>query len=78
MGKLQTKAAECDYKEYDKELMKKFIHGLDSEGMITEILREVSVLEDINNVKGTAMALKSRSTMSAEKNLRQYERGQGL
>ena len=32
IGKLQAKAVECDYKEYDRELI-----GLDDEGMISEI-----------------------------------------
>ena len=36
MGKLQTKEAECDYKGYDRELTKQFIHGLDNKGMISK------------------------------------------
>ena len=33
MGKLQTKVAECDNKEYNRELMEQFIHGLNDEDM---------------------------------------------
>ena len=48
MGKLQTKAMECDYTEYDRALTEQLIHDLGDEGMISEILREVSALEDID------------------------------
>ena len=51
------KAAECDFNEYDRELMEKFIHGLDDEGMISAILSEVSVLEDINDVTSERVLL---------------------
>ena len=50
MGRLQTKTAGCDYNEYDRKLTEKFIHGLDDEGIISKILREVSVLECIDVV----------------------------
>ena len=36
--------------EYDRKLTEQFIHGLDDKGMISEILREMSALEDINDV----------------------------
>ena len=45
---MQTKAADCDYNKYDRILTEQFIHGLDNEGIIIEILREVSLLEDID------------------------------
>ena len=46
----QTAAKAADYhcKEYDRKLTEQFIHGLEDEGMISEILREVSVLDHIN------------------------------
>ena len=49
MGRLQTKVVECDYKGYDRKMIEQFIQGLDDKGMISKILREVSVLEDIND-----------------------------
>ena len=49
MVKLQTREAECDYKESNRELTQQFIHGLGDEGMMSWILREVPVLVDINN-----------------------------
>ena len=47
MGRFQTKAAECEYKEYDRLLTEQFIKGLDDEGITSEILNEVSTLENI-------------------------------
>ena len=44
-----AKAADCDYCKCDRRLVKQFIYGLDSEGMISEILRQVSVLEEIDD-----------------------------
>ena len=37
------------YNKYDRRPTEQFIHGLDDEGMISEILREVSMVEDSNN-----------------------------
>ena len=51
LDKLQTKAADCDYKEYDRELEEQFIHIPDDEDMISEILKELLVLEDIYDIK---------------------------
>ena len=39
MGRLQTKAADSDYNEYDRRVTEQFIHGLDDEIMISGILR---------------------------------------
>ena len=50
MGKLHAKAVECDYKEYNRELKEQLIYGLDKEGMVSEVFREVSAVEDINDV----------------------------
>ena len=42
MGRLQTKAAECEFKEYDRLLTEQFIGWLNDEGMIDKIVREVA------------------------------------
>ena len=52
MGRLQTKAAGCDYNEYGRKITEQFIHSLDSEGVINEILKEVSALENIDDTTG--------------------------
>ena len=46
-GRLTTKAAECQYKEYGRVITEQFIHGLKYDGMINEIFKEVAALEDI-------------------------------
>ena len=44
MGRLQTKAADCDCNEYDRQLTEQFICEQDDKGMASEILREVAAL----------------------------------
>ena len=51
------KQQKCDYKQYDRKLTKKFIHGLENEGMISGILREVSPLDDINDASSKLVLL---------------------
>ena len=50
MGTLQTKTTNCDYNKYDRQITEQFIHGLDDEGMINKILREVLALADTTDV----------------------------
>ena len=49
IGRLKTKIAECDYLKYDQKLTEHLTHWLDDESRISEISREVSALEDIND-----------------------------
>ena len=64
MGRLQTKATECVYQEYDRFLTEQFIAGLNNKGMISEILREVATIGAINNAMSehTDMDTKSGGT----------------
>ena len=48
MRTLQTMAEDCEYNRYDRRLSKQFIHGLDDEDMISEILGEIMALENID------------------------------
>ena len=57
MGRFQAKEAECDHKEYNKELNKQIMHGLDDKGKISGILREVSALEDIDDTASEMVLL---------------------
>ena len=47
MGRLLTRAADCDYNKYDRRLAEQYTHGLEDEGIMSKILREVSALENI-------------------------------
>ena len=42
MGQLQMAAAECGYKEVDRQLKEQFIHGLNDKIMLDEIIRELT------------------------------------
>ena len=57
MGRLQAKVAECENKEHNSLLTEQFINGLDDEGMINEIQREVSTLEDIEDATSETVVL---------------------
>ena len=49
MGRLRLEATECKYKEYDALLTEQSINGLNDNGMVDEILKEVAMLEDIEH-----------------------------
>ena len=49
MGRLWTKAADCESKEYDRLQTEQFIGGLNDEGMIDEILMEAATLDNIKD-----------------------------
>ena len=57
MGKLRTKGAKFLYKEYDRLLMEQFISGIDDNGMMNEIIKEVATLQDIRYPAGKCMLL---------------------
>ena len=42
MGWFHMEAAECGYKEIDRQLKEKFIHGLNDKSMLDEIIRELT------------------------------------
>ena len=43
MGRLHMVAAECGYKEIDRQLKERFIHGLNDKGMLGEIIKELTI-----------------------------------
>ena len=42
MGRLRTAAMELKYKEVNKQLKEQFIHGLNDQNMLTEIIRQLT------------------------------------
>ena len=42
IGRSRTAAVKCNYKEMDRQLKEKLIHGLNDEEMLVEILRELT------------------------------------
>ena len=53
----EQRQVECDCKEYNRELTKQFINRLDDEAMISEILRKLSALEDIDDATSEPVLL---------------------
>ena len=49
MDRLPTRAADCQCDECDRRHSVQFIHGLDNEGMIGEMLWEITALENIDD-----------------------------
>ena len=43
MGRLHVAAAECGYKEIDRQLKEQFIHGLNNKGMLGKIIKELTI-----------------------------------
>ena len=50
MGRLHVAAAECGYKEIDRQLKEQFIHGLNDKDMLGKIIKELTTK---SNVKQT-------------------------
>ena len=42
MGRLRLAAVECNYKEIDRQFKEPFIHGLNDNDMLAEIIRELT------------------------------------
>ena len=57
MGRLRTKDAQCQYKEYDKLLMEESISGLNDDGTIGEIPKEVGTIEIIKDTTSESRLL---------------------
>ena len=42
MGRLHVVAAECNYRELDRQLVEQFIHGLNDKVMLDKVIRELT------------------------------------
>ena len=50
MGRLCVVAAECNYRELNRQLKEQFIHGLNEKGMLDEIIRELTATNNDEQV----------------------------
>ena len=57
MGRLRTKAAEYQYKEYNRLLTEQFINELYDNRMVNGILKEVATAEDTEDAKSEHILL---------------------
>ena len=46
MGRFRLAVVECNYREVDRQLKEQFIHGLNNNDMLTEIIRELTTAEE--------------------------------
>ena len=50
MSRLQLTAVECNYKDIDRQLKEQFIHGLNDNDILVDIIRKLSKREESKNV----------------------------
>ena len=79
MGRLHTKAVDCEYYDYDGRLTKQCVHGLDDEVILGQIFRELTVLKDINEANSDQILMWAQSggSISTERGAGQYKRCEG-
>ena len=46
MGRLRLAVVECNYRDVDRQFKEQFVHGLNNNDMLTEIIRELSKAEE--------------------------------
>ena len=49
MGRQRQTAAECNHKENDICLIEKFLNGINDDIMVSEIIKELTVLKNIGD-----------------------------
>ena len=57
MGRLHVVAAECNYRELDRQLKEQFIHGLNDKCMLDEIIRELTATNNDEQVTSEGMLI---------------------
>ena len=50
ISRLRTAAVKCNYKEIDRQLKEQFIHGLNDEEMLAEIITELTKCDENTTV----------------------------
>ena len=52
MGRLHVAAAECNYREIDRQLKEQFIHRLNDKDMLDEVIRELTAKSNDEQMTG--------------------------
>ena len=61
MGRLRAAVFECKYKEVDRQFKEQFIHGLNGDEMLTEVISELTKCgEDVTIPSETVLAWAKR------------------
>ena len=73
MGRLRTTMVECKYKEVESQFKEQFIHGLNNDEMLIEIIRQLTKCEEnVTIPSDTVLAwAKSRSSKSPDSSNKQ-------
>ena len=50
MGRLRLAVLECNHREVDRQLMEQFVHGLNDNYMLTEIIRELTKAKESGDI----------------------------
>ena len=77
MGRLCVAVAKCNYRELDRQIKEKFIHGLNDKLMLDEIIRELTTKNNDEQVTSEGvlnMGQKNRGTESSGHCTQQYNR----
>ena len=61
MGRLRTAVVECKYKEVDRQLKEQFIHGLNDNEMLAEIIRELTKCKENVTIPSEAILVWAKS-----------------
>ena len=57
MGRLHVAAAECNYRELDRQLKEQFIHGLNDRCMLDEVIRQLTAKNNDEQVTSEGMLI---------------------
>ena len=55
MGMLHVAAVECNYREVDRPLKEEFIHGLNDNCMLVDIIKELTVTNNADQITSKGM-----------------------
>ena len=69
MGRFRLEAIECNYKETDRQLKEQFIHGLNDNDMLVEIIRELTKTEEGSDVASKQVLVWAKKWKSKKPNL---------
>ena len=69
MGRLQIRAEECRYNKLDKCLIEQITNGLHSDGIIVEIICEVTSHMDTSSVTSEQVLTLARKVEHSDKNV---------
>ena len=65
MGRLGAGTVECQFKGYNRLLTEQLFNGLNDDGMVDEILKEVAALEDNKDASELVLAIDAQKAQKS-------------